>query len=91
MRMQIRLSTPVRKLDAERVESMWNLPACGVLRAGVIAAGIMVRAGATVRAGLGGHDGSGVGRWRRPRTDAARAMPPHHPSRSARLLNRPPS
>jgi hypothetical protein len=45
---------PVRKLDAEQVESMWNLPISGVLRAGLIAAGIMVRVGATVRAGLQG-------------------------------------
>jgi len=39
-------STPVRKLDAEHVEAMWSLPTCGVLQAGLIAAGIIVRVGA---------------------------------------------
>jgi hypothetical protein len=48
------LNTPVRKLDAEQVKSMWSLPISGVLRAGLIAAGIMLRVGATVRAGLQG-------------------------------------
>jgi hypothetical protein len=33
---------------------MWSLPISGVLQAGLIAVGIMVRVGATVRAGLQG-------------------------------------
>jgi hypothetical protein len=36
----------VRKPDAEHVESMWSLPIGGFLRAGLTAAGIIVRVGA---------------------------------------------
>lgn len=46
------LSTPVRKMDAEHVEAMWSLPACGVLRAGPIADGIIVRVRRPGRGGL---------------------------------------
>jgi hypothetical protein len=42
----------VRKLDAEHMEAMWSLPACGVLRAGLIAAGIIVRVRRPGRGGL---------------------------------------
>ena len=40
------LSPPARKPDAEHVESLWSFPTCGVLQAGLIAAGIIVRVGA---------------------------------------------
>jgi len=59
----------VRKLDAEHVEAMWNLPTCGVLWAGLYAAGIIVRVRRPGRVGLPAW------RWRRLQTDAARAMP----------------
>jgi hypothetical protein len=38
----------------QSTKAMWNLPISGVLRAGLVAAGIMLRVGATVRAGLQG-------------------------------------
>jgi hypothetical protein len=37
------LSTPVRKPDAEHVDSMWSLPISGFLRAGLTGAGIILR------------------------------------------------
>jgi hypothetical protein len=43
------LSPPARKPDAEHVESMWSLPIGGFLRAGLTAAGIIVRVGAPAR------------------------------------------
>ena len=42
----------MRKMDAEHVEAMWSLPTCGVLRAGPIADGIIVRVRRPGRGGL---------------------------------------
>jgi hypothetical protein len=54
------LSTPVQRPNAERVESMWSLPICGVLQAGLIAARVIVPVGAP--AGWAYSPGGGTAR-----------------------------
>jgi hypothetical protein len=81
------LSPPVRKPDAERVESMWSLPVYGFLRAGLIAAGVIVPVGA---AGWAYPPGGGAARRQTrpapcPQTPAGGAGRPAAPEGAANV------